>query len=137
MDLPTLQNVRITNRLTIKNCLGRWFDSNESDRDAYAMIMDCFPRIPKQAQFRQMIHTQMHKLLSSEDLAIYSEIDVLNALIKWTSAKQRIRRAHFVDLVKLVRFDTKKPKVNSLRIDQKSSAVIQNSFNFAVIRRHV
>lgn len=96
--------------LSRENCLGLWvlatqYDYDELKRDAYAIVMESFPRLMCADEFLNLDKDAVQKLLADDNLNVYSELDVFDALIGWVRADEDKRKAYFAELLTFIRFE--------------------------------
>lgn len=94
--------------VNVSNCLGVWvmatrFSYPELKRVATVIILENFLEVVLCDEFLRLNKLELLEILSSSEIAVESEEDVLNALVKWTEFDLAARSNMFADLVRVVR----------------------------------
>lgn len=96
--------------LEVENCLSIWllaeqYNFNELARTANDLALEMFYELVNEEEFLDLKEEALGRLLSDDNLYVYSELDVLDALILWIRHDENNRKSLFVDLMNLVRLD--------------------------------
>lgn len=96
--------------LSMKNCLGLWLLADQYKfyklkEISRAMAMESFVQLQHEEEFRNLKKEGLQMLLADEDLFVFSEEDVFEALVGWIRVDEDERKAFFAELVKLVRLN--------------------------------
>ncbi|GAB1609683.1 kelch-like protein 20 [Argonauta hians] len=78
--------------------------SNDVFRKALCHVEDNFSVVVKHKLYMKLNSNVLEKILSSDNLNVRWELEVLDNLLKWTYHSHRCRRNYFPQLVKSVRF---------------------------------
>lgn len=122
MELVRVENLceqHCLKRLSRDNCLRLWlladrYSLAELMEKALVMVMDSFPLlVAANEDFLQLEMKSLQLLLGDDNLTVLCEEDVLDALVRWVRLDEDNRKAHFTQLMSVVRVDEMKPEVNT------------------------
>lgn len=94
--------------LNVSNSLGVWvmatrYGYQELKAIAAAIIFENFLEVVECDEFLRLNKLEMLEILASNEIAVESEEDVFNALVKWIEFDLKARSIMFADLVRAVR----------------------------------
>ena len=111
-QLSTLEDVCIDffiNQLCASNCLGIWkygrnYCSLKLERSAWICVVNNFVDVVGNEEFQSLSKEELCAILSSDDLDIYSEMDVYRAAMIWLQSDLPRRKQAIKDILVHVRF---------------------------------
>lgn len=104
--------------LNISNCLSMWvnlehhIDFDKLAQSAQEMAKTNFLKVADEHEFLLLEADYMFWLLEKNDLEIWSEEIVFNALEKWVNYDENIRRCYVKDLLSTIRLTALKSEVS-------------------------
>lgn len=106
-------------RLRLSNCLSTWlvaehFGLKEIADEAFDMVIWNFKKVIKEEEFLNIKLEPLQILLSHDDLNVYSEEQIFEAMASWIDFKyaEEERKSAFPELIKTVRLNHLKATVS-------------------------
>ncbi|XP_074652354.1 kelch-like protein 18 [Tubulanus polymorphus] len=111
----------LKNRLTPNNVLGilafaEQFMCPSVTEAANKYIQKHFMEVSKSDEFLQITYTEIHDILSRDELYVTSEEQVFEAMLAWIKADLQERKDHLSELLKLVRLPLLTPQFLADRV---------------------
>lgn len=107
----------LSNHLNASNCLTIWaaVDRYLNFKDLVEMAMNYakvhFVEVIETDEFFELDSNRLLILLTSDDLNVWSEEDVFQAMVNWVIYNEEVRAAHVHELLSAVRFTQLTPNV--------------------------
>lgn len=107
--------------LSFKNCLRlrAFADQNNLKKvkvEAETILMNKFQLVIQEKEFQDLQIDTLKWLLENDEIYVYSEEEVFNAIIRWIEFDEEQRKCNFGALVSLVRIQQIKQTVNKQRL---------------------
>jgi hypothetical protein len=97
-----LRQLNIENAIRLRK-LGQSVLCSELFEAAHHLIMDEFPAVSRTPAFLELDSSALKELLSSDDLAVDSEKDVFDAVVRWVEHDENNRKGELLTLIGCVR----------------------------------
>lgn len=110
------EKLSVTNCLTIWTLVEPFINFNELVQSAIRTAQKNFNEVINHRQYLQIDVEHLLDFLKSDELNVYSEEEVFNALVKWVTYDENDRKRYVKELLSTIRFAYLKPEVIAVSI---------------------
>lgn len=108
------QNLNASSSLSIWTLVEQYMNFKDIVEMAINYAKVNFLEVTETDEFLELDSNRLLRLLKSDDINVWSEEDVFNALIIWVNYDEETREAYVHELLSAVRFAQLKPNVNKV-----------------------
>ena len=106
-NLKTIAGRFLKDNMTTSNCISIYYFAEKyrcEERVIRKFILSNFEVVAKSEEFRNLECKQVEEWISSDEIAISSEKEVIKVILKWTEQRKNERKGKLADLFRHVRF---------------------------------
>lgn len=111
-----LENLKVSNCLSMWTSLENFLNFEELSQSALQIAKQNFADVIEQDAFLLLSVNHVFELLGSEELNVWSEEEVFNALTKWINYEETERKQHAVFLLSSIRLTELRSEVSDSKV---------------------